>query len=110
MNIDNENLKQAEDLFTKEQHARLNAEIPQSIIDLARGEFGELTLAMLVKTIIQQLGSSGTEQYETPSQLVYLIQGNSTLRNLLSAGVQAGNFNAVRHLSKDVSLFTLCTL
>lgn len=110
MNIDNENPKQVEDLFTEEQHARLNTQIPQSAIDLARGNFVELGLGWLAQIIIQQLGSFNTEQYETLSQLRDLIQGNPTLWDLLSAGVQDENFNAVRCLSKVISLFTPCML
>ena len=112
MNIDNENPEQAEDLFTEEQHARLNAQIPQPAIDLARlgGDFVEVGLGWLAQIIIQQLGPSNTKQYETLSQLGDLIQGNPTLWNSLLAGAQDGNFNAVRCLSKVVSLFTPCTL
>lgn len=101
--------EQAEDLFTEEEHARLNTEIPQYAIESARVDFHAYAQVVL-KSIIRQLGSSGTEEYETYYLRAQLIQSHPTLRNMLSEGLQSGNFNAARRLSKDNSLFTPCTL
>lgn len=97
-------LELADDVFTEEEHARLDA----ALSPLTMPDTLDRQASLLCRVIRQLEGRIATKPLDASHCMELLSQCNG-LQDMLLEAVQKRNFITVRRLSKDLVVFILCT-